>query len=1135
MDKDAEIRQQALDPTRSFIVQAPAGSGKTELLTQRFLQLLCYTRKAPEEVVAITFTRKAAGEMRERILSALTMAEQENLPPCEPHRKITWALAKNVLERDKERQWQIQNNPNRLRILTIDALAAHIAKQIPLPAKLSPQLNLSENPKPYYRQAVQQLMLSIADTPPWTGAIETLLMHLDNRIYQLEYLLIQILARREQWLPHIINHKNNTDQLKQQMEQGLKHIAIEKMQALKQLITDDIAEELVPLAYLAGRYCHENDPENPIAACQQLQLLPNTTLESLPIWQGISTLFLTLKGEWRKSITKRQGFPATATEKISATERQTIKQQTIALLDSLRDNDDLRKQLYDVMQCPPLHYSIQQWQVIESLIELLPILAAQLNLIFQENGNSDFVELNLAALRALGEPDNPTDLALYLDHQITHLLVDEFQDTSVMQFELIEKLLSGWEAGDGRSIFLVGDPMQSIYRFRNAEVGLFLRTQQQGIAHLSLDTLRLENNFRSTPTIVDWTNTSFKNIFPKHGDVASGAVPHAPATAARPDQDSQITWHPLLNDDGIEEANQIIDIIQDKHQHYPNDTIAILVRSRNQLDEITFLLHQNNMAFKAIDIEPLYDRMEIQDIHTLTRVLLHRADRIAWLALLRAPYCGLTLKDLHIIAQAAKNTTLWQSLKNHKTLDTLSPDAKTRLERIFPPLYYAIENNDRQPLSQSLKGLWLALGGPAALTNTTQLANVASYFKLIETLEQDKLNLSLLSIEEKLHQLYAEPDPNADDRLQIMTIHKAKGLEFDHVILPGLNRKTPYDSQQLLIWLERPNLLGGSNLILAPIKSATEYQDPLYRYLRCIEKEKGDNETARLLYVAITRAKKSLDFIASIDIDEKDPELLMPPKKGSFLSLLWPTSQLIFREKPIKISEKQSAETNHTETQKNHLLTRLTSHWRAPITYNDIQTPITKTQPLHLILENNTASIIGTLIHEVLHQITNHDSQKIIKKQEAHWKTRLIQLGMPSHQLNTSINTISKAITATINDSRGRWILSNEHQDAHSEYPLTGLINNEIINIIIDRCFIDVEGRRWIIDYKTAIPKDQDLNAFLRSEKEKYQPQLERYAQLMQQMENRNIKLALYFPLCSAWREWVFESKSSACITTSDT
>lgn len=1130
MDKDKIVRQEALDPTRSFIVQAPAGSGKTELLTQRFLQLLCYTRKAPEEVIAITFTRKAAGEMRERIVSALTMAERDKAPD-EPHRKATWTLAKNVLKRDKELGWNLQSNPNRLRIFTIDALAAHITQQIPLHAKLSPQLNLTENPRPYYQQAVQELILSITDKSPWENAIHTLLKHLDNNVYQLESLLIHILQKREQWLPYIIGQQDNTKTLKQQMELGLKHIVIEKMQTIRHLITDDIACELLPLAHYAGLYCQNYDSENPIAACHTLQTVPDTAPESLTVWQGIATLLLTQKGEWRKAITKRQGFPAKDPDTGKTAETKIIKQQLKELLNSLRENDVLRESLYEVMQCPPLHYSPQQWKIIEALIKLLPVLAAGLNLIFKENGNSDFIELNLATHRALGEPENPTDLALYLDHQITHLLVDEFQDTSVIQFRLIEKLLSGWEAKDGRTVFLVGDPMQSIYRFRNAEVGLFLRTQEQGIAGLSLDTLRLEKNFRSTPAIVDWTNASFHNIFPKQGDIASGAIQYAPAIAAISGLEGEIKWKALLNDDGTEEANTIIQIVREKRKKTPDNTIAILVRSRNQLAEITASLHENKIPFKAIDIEPLNDRIEIQDVHTITRVLLHRADRVAWLALLRAPYCGLTLKDLHAIVQATQHNTLWQCLKNYNALDMLSPDAKGRLDRFFPSLYYAIENNYRQPLSQSVKGLWLALGGPAVLENTTQLSNVESYFKLLENLEQDEPSLSLSTIEEKLNRLYAEPNADADDSLQIMTIHKAKGLEFDHVILPGLNRKTPYDPYQLLMWLERPNALGSSDLILAPIKSASESQDLIYRYLRHVEKTKGDNETARLLYVATTRAKKSLDFIASINTEEENPEQLMPPKKGSFLELLWETAEDTFS------CEKQRAHPNTllpddktTETYEAQPLRRLTSNWALPITPgNIVEKQITKTEPTRILLEDKTPRILGTVVHECLQKISEDHgiwTKEIIEKQKPHWQIRLTQLGMQANALERSIDIITNAITKTINDPRGCWILSNKHQDAHSEYALSGIIDQETINIIIDRCFIDAKGTRWIIDYKTSIPTDSNLTEFLQNQKERYQTQLERYAALLQKMEARTIKLALYFPLCTAWTEWTFASEA---------
>ena len=1085
MSNDEQIRQQALDPSQSFIVQAPAGSGKTELLTQRFLKLLCHTRQSPEEVIAITFTRKAAGEMRERILSSLAMAEND-IPPEETHKKITWELARNALKRDKALQWNLQNNPNRLRILTIDALAGHIAKQIPLTARLSPQLSLTENAWPFYRQAVQQVILSIGDTP-CSEALENLLMHLDNKVYQLESLLMKILSKREQWLPHIANQKNNT-LLKQQMEQGLQNIASEKIENLMPYITDDIACELIPLAHFAGQYCQAEDPNNPIAIWHHMQNLPGKTAESLPYWQAIAHIFLTLKGEWRKSITKRQGFPANEKE---------IKAQLKSLLPELQKNDALRNALFEIAQCPPLHYNDQQWKIVQSLIEVLPLLAAQLNIIFQEKGTSDFVELNLAALRALGEPDNPTDLALYLDHQITHLLVDEFQDTSVMQFELVERLLSGWSKHDGRTVFLVGDPMQSIYRFRNAEVGLFLRTQEQGIANLSLTTLKLEKNFRSTPDIVDWTNQNFHTIFPSHVDIASGGVPHAPAIAANNHPNGIVNWHALLNDDGQHEAQTIVNIIKEKQKSNPKNTIAILVRSRSQLTDIIPELHKNKLNFKAIDIDPLNDCIEIQDAHTLTRALLHRADRIAWLALLRAPYCGLKLKDLLVIAQNAKNTTIYQTLKNivssyintplshtstpssctrtpssctstssprvsspsscistpsprvsspsscistpssctrtsssctstssphvsspsscistsssrgltagsrknkqpldpavkprddevlsqdsetlgqngeilaqdsetltqddeilaqdsetlgqdgeilaqdsetltqdneilaqssetleqdegvlaqgNKTLmqnNELSSDAKKRLEACFPVLYNAIENFGRMPLSQTIKTLWFELNAESTLENETQRDNVIAYFKLIENIEQNKTNISLSDIEEKLSQLYAESNPKADDCLQVMTIHKSKGLEFDHVILPGLNQKTSHDPLQLLMWLERPNMLGHSDLILAPIKSASEYQDPIYQYLRRIEKTKSDHETARLLYVATTRAKQSIDFIASTSTDEEDPEKILPPKKRSFLELLWNITPLNFIEcEPLEQDEQKT-------------------------------------------------------------------------------------------------------------------------------------------------------------------------------------------------------------------------------------
>ena len=120
-----------------------------------------------------------------------------------------------------------------------------------------------------------------------------------------------------------------------------------------------------------------------------------------------------------------------------------------------------------------------------------------------------------------------------LDYRIRHILVDEFQDTSSLQIGLLERLTAGWEAGDGRTLFVVGDAMQSIYGFRKANVSLFIRTRELGIGGVGLTALDLSTNFRSAPAIVEWVNNSFASIFPNRDDRTRGQVCYRPSTAQK--------------------------------------------------------------------------------------------------------------------------------------------------------------------------------------------------------------------------------------------------------------------------------------------------------------------------------------------------------------------------------------------------------------------------------------------------------------------------------------------------------------------------------------------------------------------------------------------------------------------------
>ena len=146
-----------------------------------------------------------------------------------------------------------------------------------------------------------------------------------------------------------------------------------------------------------------------------------------------------------------------------------------------QQTEPLREALEALLRMPEERYTDDQWEVLGAILELLPRAAAQLKLVFAERGETDFTEIAQGAVRALGTPDNPTDLLLALDTRIKHILVDEFQDTSYSQYELLEKLTSGWERDDGRTLFVVGDPMQSIYRFREAKVALFLQAWERGL------------------------------------------------------------------------------------------------------------------------------------------------------------------------------------------------------------------------------------------------------------------------------------------------------------------------------------------------------------------------------------------------------------------------------------------------------------------------------------------------------------------------------------------------------------------------------------------------------------------------------------------------------------------------------
>src|SRR5712692_5205934 len=156
MSADSSARERALDTSASFIVQAPAGSGKTELLIQRYMSLLVEV-DSPESIVAITFTRKAAGEMRARVLEALPKA-QAGVAPEAAHERVTYEMARRVLDHERRLEWNVLSNPARMRIETIDALCAGITRQMPWLARFGAMPEISEKAEDLYRDAARNTL-----------------------------------------------------------------------------------------------------------------------------------------------------------------------------------------------------------------------------------------------------------------------------------------------------------------------------------------------------------------------------------------------------------------------------------------------------------------------------------------------------------------------------------------------------------------------------------------------------------------------------------------------------------------------------------------------------------------------------------------------------------------------------------------------------------------------------------------------------------------------------------------------------------------------------------------------------------------------------------------------------------------
>ena len=1192
---DADARQQALDIRRSFIVEAPAGSGKTGLLIQRLLKLLADPAvEQPEQVLAITFTNKATAEMRDRVLAHLAAAAQSNetgqstsepavleqlaaassepVPAENEFQAETRELARAVLARDRQLGWALVDHPHRLNIRTIDSVCAEIARTLPYLSGSGGRLTPAEDAGPLHREAARRtlLLLGTGDAA-FDTALRDLLLHRDGNLAECETLLANMLSLRDQWGDLIPLTPTQLDEawldanVLPRLELALDHAIRAVLTPLAEAFPADLLGELTNLvADLAPAAPYDPDAPSPIALCADLRTPPAPLAAHLDHWLALLHLLLTKDGDLRKERGLTSRFLGFVYDR-----KHRNHSRLVAILNQLRDRDDLLLHFEQIRALPPARYPADQWAVAKSLFRVLSRALVELQLIFSAHNQCDFTELSLLARTALRADSGADDLAAALGARLQHLLVDEMQDTSTSQYELIELLTASWD-GYGQTVFLVGDPRQSIYLFRQARVERYIRAMRtQRLGDLPLTRLRLTANFRSLRTLVEQFNRDFNLIFPQESD--PHALPYTPAQPTLPASPSArgAVWHANpISTNPDDEASEALTPAQLKQQQARRDAlelrrivsewlakplppgrsepwqIAVLVRSRNHLIEIVAALKQEDaIPFRAVEIDSLGQRQEVLDLTALTRALLHPADRVAALAVLRAPWCGLSLADLHTLTGCDDPALQCHSIQ--RLMDErghlLPDDSCKRLQRVWQVLAEAAAQRARLTPAQLVERAWRSLGGDAWL-KPEELINAQHFFNLLDELQtqlQDNSSTGIFDptlLDARLQKLYAEPNPTPAGTpfVELLTIHKAKGLEWDVVLVPALERQPAADRSRLLTWSELEPMDASdedaAHFMLAPIAGRGEPSKALNNWLNGIHRAREAAERKRLFYVACTRARQELHLFASPQLTSSGE---INPRFDSLLQAAWPAAKAHFSptenlgapdgvpgERSLLAgvarldSETWVRATNlHVFNPTDELdlaasasptlqrfpldfdpAARIAATRAHRLPYGDSDGATASSQAQFSRPEGSFAArSFGNVVHAALETLADRiaagSSTGALLAELPAWMPRLATLlradGLPHATINRLAREARAALEATLRDPDGLWLLA-PHAAAANEFALTAWPESHNADgqpvirptsIRIDRLFragaephSPGEDFLWIVDYKTTAP-----------------------------------------------------------------
>ncbi len=857
----------ATQPDLSFSVLASAGTGKTWQLVARLTRLLLHDA-CPDSILAITFTRKAAGEMQERLGARLReMLEADDLELDRLLIEIGESPDPNLRNRARHLYQKLLLSERSLRTTTFHSFCQDLLQRFPLEAGLPPAFELAEQTGLLITESWDALF-DEATRAPGSGvadALDTLFDQL-NSLHNTRDALNKFIEHRSDWWAFTRDSADPVATAVRYLEQQLE-LDLQSSDETDFWRTDAHAL-LGEFAALLGRHSTKTN----LAQIDRIHNALSTHHSTDAIAQDIEEVFLTSTGSRRK----RASMQAQRKSMGDAHEERFLQIHEL-FCDRLEQQIELknRERTFAVNSA--------WYRAGQRMLEHYQRIKRERRLL-------DFADLEWKTWKLLNHPQHAHWVQYKLDQRIDHLLIDEFQDTNPTQWQLILPLLEEMAAGEerARSLFIVGDSKQSIYRFRRGNPKLLHCAAEWMKQHLMARSVHLDHSWRSSPAVLDVVNRVFQ-----HPDMQGLLPEYQQHTTHRSEAWGSVEIWPLFQND--EKANESFEhglrnplqqprLSPEDQRHYREgqaiaeriqklvndgvatcDEILILMRSRTHLPAYESALREADIPYLSLDRGTLLQSLEVRDIEKLLRVLMTPQDNLSLAQVLRSPVFSATDDDLMLLAQTSSGS--WFE-RLQVTTQSLPPEhTLSRAHRLLSkwhalagciPIHDLLEQIFHE--SNLMNRYEAAVPAGRA---TRVRANLTRFIELALEVDSGRYP-TLPRFLERLGQLrdlnkegpdQATPESATGERVRLLTIHASKGLEAPIVFLAdstNSGRGSP-GCQALVRWpaeADRP-----TDFMLL---SNTRQRDSVSLNRHQIEQEEEQRESANLLYVAMTRAKHML-------------------------------------------------------------------------------------------------------------------------------------------------------------------------------------------------------------------------------------------------------------------------------------